>query len=155
MDDNVFISPHFKLKELTKSKTAQDHGIDNTPEKYHLINLIWFVWKVLEPVRILVEKPVIVSSGYRSKELNKKIKHSSDSSQHNANDDCAAVDIWVKGMKHEELFNMIKGSLVEYDQLILESGCVHISGKTNNKKPRRRALIREIVSGKPVYKPVV
>ena len=70
---------YFSISELTASATALREGIDNRPSKcaYHLLHVL--VGQLLDPIREAWGKPIIVSSGYRCKELNAMVggaKHS-------------------------------------------------------------------------------
>ena len=68
------MSIHFSLKELIHSDTAKRDNINNTPTDQETItNLTVLMEEVLEPMREWLNKPIHVSSGYRSKELNTKI----------------------------------------------------------------------------------
>lgn len=66
-------SEFFTLSELTKSSTASRYHIDNTPSAEIIQNLQYGVDMVLDPLRRLYGKPIIITSGYRSQELNKKV----------------------------------------------------------------------------------
>lgn len=66
-------SEFFTLSELTKSSTASRYHIDNTPSEEIIQNLQYGVDMVLDPLRRLYGKPIIITSGYRSQELNKKV----------------------------------------------------------------------------------
>jgi hypothetical protein len=110
---------------------------------------------VLQPIRSNFDKPVIVSSGYRSAELCIAIGSSIDS-QHTEG---KAADIEVPGVDNKELADWIRHNL-EYDQLILEfykdgepdSGWVHISyNGTENRKQNLLAYKDE--NKKTRYKP--
>ena len=61
---------YFTISELTASATALREGIDNRPSKcaYHLLHVL--VDHLLDPIRKAWGAPIIVSSGYRCKELN-------------------------------------------------------------------------------------
>ena len=61
---------HFSISELTASATALREGIDNRPNKcaYHLLHVL--VEQLLDPIREAWGEPIVVSSGYRCKELN-------------------------------------------------------------------------------------
>ena len=59
------LSPHFTLAEMTLSQTAARQGIGNTPGEREIAALKTLCAEVLEPVRAHVDRPVIVSSGYR------------------------------------------------------------------------------------------
>lgn len=75
------LSPHFSLEELTRSVTARNLTIDNTPNKSELANLRLLAETVLEPLRTAYGKPIVVSSGFRCAALNKAVG-GARSSQH-------------------------------------------------------------------------
>ena len=125
------LSENFSLNEFTKSQTATRHNIDNTPSMTEILNLTSLCERVLQPVRNNFQKPMIISSGFRCKELNTKIGGSA-TSQHVIGQ---AADIEVLGISNLELSDWIHNNL-NYDQLILEfynekegpnSGWVHVS----------------------------
>lgn len=66
-------SEFFKLSELTKSSTASRYHIDNTPSADIIRNIQYGVDMVLDPLRRLYGKPIIITSGYRCSELNKRV----------------------------------------------------------------------------------
>lgn len=66
-------SEFFTLRELTNSSTASRNHIDNTPTEEIIQNLQYGVDMVLDPLRRLYGKPIIITSGYRCPELNKKV----------------------------------------------------------------------------------
>ena len=61
---------YFSISELCASATAQREGIDNRPNKcaYHLLHVL--VDQLLDPIREAWGEPIVVSSGYRCKQLN-------------------------------------------------------------------------------------
>ena len=61
---------YFSISELISSATALREGIDNRPNKcaYHLLHVL--VDQLLDPIREAWGEPIVVSSGYRCKELN-------------------------------------------------------------------------------------
>ena len=75
------LSKHFKLEEFTKSMTATRKGIDNTPGGGDIKNLENDCYEILEPARAKFEKPITITSGYRSEELCEAIG-SKKTSQH-------------------------------------------------------------------------
>lgn len=131
------ISEHFSLAEFTKSQTAIRKNIDNTPSDVHIANLILVAENILEPVRKHFDRPVIITSGYRSVPLCAAIG-SSKFSQHALGQ---AVDFEVVGVDNYETANYIFDNL-PFDQLILEyyepgipsSGWVHCSYTTVNSR---------------------
>jgi zinc D-Ala-D-Ala carboxypeptidase len=134
----VKLSPNFTLAELTQSETAARLGLDNTPSKDVEANLVRLA-RMLEDVRRILSRPVMVNSAYRSLDVNKAIG-SKPTSQHCIG--CAA-DIRVPGLTPKDIVNLVVKSNIEYDQLILEfDSWVHIS--IPNKfadKPRKQVLI--------------
>lgn len=125
------LTKHFTLRELTFSQTAERFGIDNVPDEKGIRRLRYLCQNILEPCRWHFG-PIRVSSGYRSPELNEKIR-GSDKSQHTL---CEAADFEAvhPDVSNYELAEWIKDNL-EFDQLILElyrkgdpkSGWVHCS----------------------------
>ena len=61
---------YFTLDELIHSDTADRLGIDNTPTSEAVSNLDDLVTNVLDNLRDGWGRPIIVTSGYRCKELN-------------------------------------------------------------------------------------
>ena len=96
MKDNTVLTPHFKLREFTKSATAKKHGIDNRPTPEVVENLKRLCQHTLEPLREKLGLPIVITSGYRTKELNDIIVHASRKSQHMSGQ---AADFWVSGFK--------------------------------------------------------
>ena len=63
-------SDFFSLAELIKSSTATKHHIDNTPPADVIRNLQYGVDMVLDPLRRIYGKPILITSGYRCPKLN-------------------------------------------------------------------------------------
>ena len=61
---------YFTLDELIHSDTADRLGIDNTPTSEAVSNINDLVTNVLDRLRSEWGRPIIVTSGYRCKELN-------------------------------------------------------------------------------------
>ena len=132
------LSPNFTLDELTASQTAARRGFDNTPNATEIANLVR-VAALLEEVRALVKKPINVTSGFRSKQVNDAVG-SRDTSQHRIG--CAA-DFKVNGMTPREVVEACVKANIGYDQVIEEFGSwVHISVPDSpSRPPRKQALI--------------
>ena len=64
---------YFTIKELCKSRVAQERGIDNTPSPEAVANLTKLVDNVLDPLREWYGKPIHIESGYRCPALNKAV----------------------------------------------------------------------------------
>lgn len=151
------LSKNLTLKEAIKSNTATRLGINNMPEQWEINNLRAVAENVFQPVRDHFGVPIGVSSGYRSKALNKAIG-GSKYSQHMIGE---ALDIDADiygGVTNAEIFNYIKNNL-EWDQMIWEFGddeepnWVHVSYKEvgRNRKQLKRAYRDE----KGVYYKVI
>jgi len=128
------LSKNFVLSEITRSNTAKRLGIDNEPTKKDLANLQRIVTNLLQPVRNHLG-PIRISSGYRSKELNRAIG-GSNKSQHSKGE---ALDIqfWREGqMCNKEVYDWIIDNAVEFDQMINEFdfSWIHISLKKSNNR---------------------
>ncbi len=125
------ISEHFTLEEFTKTSHKE---VDNKPNIQAITNIKALVHTILEPLRKAYNKPITITSGYRSKELN-TIVGGSKTSQHLQG---AAADI--KGEDIQELWNiavnMVNNNKIQVGQLIDEKNLrwIHISLPTKNKK---------------------
>ena len=130
------MTEHFTLNEFLRSDTASRYKIDNTPNKEQLEN-IEFVARQLEIIRSYYNKPMFISSGFRTKELNTLLK-GSKTSQHMQG---LAVDINLKSKEENKIFfnlvyKLIKANQIKVYQLIDEYNhkWVHIGfSKTNPK----------------------
>lgn len=132
------LSPNFTLQELTHSDTAVRQGWENNPDANEINNLTRLAL-LLEQVRKVVNKPILINSGYRSKQVNDAVG-SKDSSQHRIG--CAA-DIRVGGMTPSQVCEAIKASDIQFDQLIREfDSWTHISvPNKSTDTPRNQMLI--------------
>ena len=130
------LSPNFTLEELTHTDHRQ---FDNTPNASEIANLTRLS-ALLEEVRTVIgNKPIMVNSAFRSKQVNDAVG-SKDSSQHRIG--CAA-DIRVPGMTPDEIVKKVIASDIGYDQIIREfDRWTHVSiPNTPEAKPRKQALI--------------
>ena len=130
------LTEHFTLEELTHT----DHRmLDNTPNDQELENLKRLA-AFLEEVRAaLGGKPVMVNSGFRSKQVNDAVG-SKDTSQHRIG---CAVDFRVPQLTPDQVVKAIIASGLPYDQLIREfDRWTHLSiPNTPDAAPRRQVLI--------------
>ena len=113
------LSPHFTLEELTASEYAVRNGINNEPP-----------WPIVENLRILAahlegvraalgNRPIIITSGYRSPELNEAIGGSPRSKHMQG---FAADFICPSYGAPFEICQRIIDDGLAYDQLIHEYG---------------------------------
>lgn len=162
---NFYLTPHLSYNEVIKSETALRRGIHNEPNEEELQNLITLAQKVFEPLREYASKergmdtPLVITSGFRSVELNKAIGGSATS------DHCKgrAIDIdidWMYGKEdliNADLFYIIEDYL-SFDQLIWEFGTdenpawIHVSyrSEAENRNQILQAVSQE---GHTIYKP--
>jgi hypothetical protein len=147
------ISENLELSELIRSESAKRNGISNMPTPEHIANLKLLASKVFQPIRDYFSRPIRISSGYRSIDLNNIIK-GSRSSQHSTGE---AIDIDMDGtdITNKEIFDYIKNNL-SFDQLIWEFGTdknpdwVHVSYESNGKQ-RKQILKAAKKNGKTYY----
>jgi len=144
------ISEHFDLAEFTRSDYAKRNGINNMPNAVQTENLKELCDNVLEPLRKNFQIPILISSGFRSKELNSAIGGAKNS-QHTTGE---AVDI-----DHDNSNNVVNNKMIfdyihknlKFDQLIFEFGTssnpdwVHVSWASNGKN--RNEVLRAIKHG--------
>ena len=122
-------SKHFKLEEFEKSSTAIRLNIKNKAGSGEIKNLTDLCYEVLEPVRAKFDKPIIITSGYRSPELCEAIG-SKATSQHTKGQ---AVDFEIAGVNNLAIGLWLTNN-VNFDQYIQEyydgtpsSGWCHVS----------------------------
>lgn len=119
----MFLTPHFTLAEMTASQVASREGIDNDPDSQTIANLVE-TCRSLEAVRSLVERPILITSGYRSELLNRRIGGSRSSAHIGG----LAADIIAVSLTPRDLARRIMDSDLSFDQLIFEyDGWVHLS----------------------------
>ena len=144
------LSTNFSLQELTKSDIAIRMQIDNTASPQVVENLQALVDNVLQPLRDAFG-PIIVTSGYRSKAVNKACGGST------ASHHCQgyAADFQALGVDNRELALYIKN--LKFTQLILEfyedgvpdSGWVHCA--YDPKDLKGQVLTARKVNGRTKY----
>lgn len=67
------LSKNFTLEEMTASKTAARRHIDNTPNATEKEHLRILCSELLQPLRDAIGSPIIVTSGFRCRALNKAV----------------------------------------------------------------------------------
>ncbi|MDD2954573.1 MAG: D-Ala-D-Ala carboxypeptidase family metallohydrolase [Parabacteroides sp.] len=121
---------YFNYQEFEDSATARRDGIDNslTPAAQRMVAIL--VEQLLDPLRQVWGRPIVISSGYRCPELNTRIggvRHS----HHLLG--CAADLIAGSPTDHRRLFRLAQEMHERYGlrftQLILEPGArwIHLS----------------------------
>lgn len=156
----------FSIAEFEYSEVALKHNIDNyLTNPIHYDNARLFLIEILDPIRIEWTKycfdndfsdgAIVITSGYRSKDLNDFI-NGSETSAH-----CLglAADIKPRNKKMKEfqkwLVNYLKKNKVKFDQLIIESpkngvaSWLHI-GRMNSKGQTRKQIFALDEKGKKI-----
>ena len=141
---NTNVTMHFTIEEMYASDTAKRLGINNTPSVQQMINLVYLCAYVLEPLRVAMNEPIKIGSGFRCQALNKAVGgvYNSQHLKGQAADLCIDGDI----QKGRRWFEYIKKNLT-FDQLIWEknpktgSCWVHVSFVYPDFGPNRKKFI--------------
>jgi zinc D-Ala-D-Ala carboxypeptidase len=133
------LSENFSLEELTTSETAARKGIDNTPSEEVIDNLKRLAAALQEVRALLNHRAILISSGYRSPELNQAVGGSATS------DHCkglAADFICPSYGTPNDIVRAIAASGLSFKQVIREfDRWVHLSIPEEGQEPRKQALI--------------
>ena len=128
------LSENFTLEEFTESSTARRLNIINEPSVSQITNLQHLCMKILQPVRDKLGQPIRVTSGYRSRQLNKAVGGAPRSQHMNGE---AADIICSDNRELWRLMNeMIANGEIETGQLIDEKNLrwIHVSLPTKRKR---------------------
>lgn len=144
---NTPVTMHFTMEELYASATAKANGINNKPNVQQMINLVYLAACVLEPLRVAMNEPIKIGSGFRCEALNKAVGGVRNS-QHLKGQ---AVDLCIDGdlKKGKKWFDYIRKNL-PFDQLIWEhnskgSYWVHVSYVFPDFGKNRRQVIENLL----------
>ncbi len=130
------ITANFTYREFYHSDTAIRHGINNVTDDPVITGNIHYLCQcLLQPVRDRLGIPIRVTSGYRCARLN-TLLGGARNSQHMTGE---AADLVCAD--NQLLFDTIRDSGLEFDQLIDESGLswVHVSLK---KEGNRKQILK-------------
>ena len=132
------LSKNFVLSEITRSNTATRLGISNEPTKDHSDNMQRIISNLIQPMRDSIG-PIRISSGYRSKELNRAIG-GSNKSQH-CKGEALDLQFWAVGkMNNKVIYDWILESGLEFDQMINEFDFAWIHISLKEKGNRKQVL---------------
>ena len=133
----TMISKHITLQEATESATALRMGIKNTPNEVELEAMKYVAENLFEPIREWYDKPIKINSFYRCLALNKAVKGSVTSGHVLGN----SIDIsGGNKVENKKIFDFIKTSGLDFDQVILEFGGVWIHISLKKEKNRKQIL---------------
>lgn len=122
---------YFSITEFLHSTTAEKYQVNNIPSDEELLavltNIKALVDNVLDPLRAMIGRPIIITSGYRSEQVNELVG-GSKTSQHLSG---KAADIHVQGYTPKQMdmvFRMIQ-MCYDFDQLIFypSKNIIHVS----------------------------
>ena len=139
------LSKHVTLKEFQASGLATLRNLNNQMSESQIASAKLLCENVFEPLRLYLNTPIQISSGFRSLQVNKMIG-GSKTSQHTKGE---AMDLQINAKG----FHFIKDKL-EFDQLIWEFGndeqpsWVHVSFSSRNRKQVLKASKK---NGKTIY----
>jgi len=143
------LTDHFTLEEFLHSQEAARMGRALDPPPEVVANLKRLCVTVLEPLRIALGRPIVVSSGYRPEWLNSLIGGAATSAHMTGR----AADIETIGMTPQTLARFIQRQNLPADKVILEFGSwVHcqVSPGTDI-APRRQYLTASRAAGQTQY----
>lgn len=135
---------YFSIAEFFKSDVAEKHQVDNIPDDAQLSqvlnNIHALVNNVLDPLRAMVGRPVIITSGYRSQRVNELVG-GSKTSQHLSG---KAADIHVQGFTPQQMDVVYQTMQMcyDFDQLIFypSKNIIHVSW--NGGKNRQESWVK-------------
>lgn len=127
------LTKHFSFSELTHTDVKELQE-ENTDQARHYLSKVKELAEFAEKVRKIIGSPMIITSGFRCEQLNKKLG-GSPTSQHRFGE---AIDFIPKDISAFTAFAKIIISNIEYGQLILEKRglgyLLHISTGSKRQK---------------------
>ena len=141
VNSNAKLSEHFTLGEFTKSGSHPE--VYNIPSHEAIANLT-NLSKWLEVLRERAGTPIIINSGYRSPQLNRKIGGAANSNHLTG----CAVDIRTSGMEQAICYAAILLDYAdktnqEFDELLIEKnryGAIWLHFAVRAKDNRRKVM---------------
>ena len=122
---------YFSFAEFLCSDAAEKYQVSNIPGDEELLDVLTNIYalvdNVLDPLRAMIGRPIIVTSGYRSQQVNELVG-GSKTSQHLTG---KAADIHVQGYTPQQMEIIYRAIQMYYDfdQLIFypSKNIIHIS----------------------------
>jgi hypothetical protein len=142
------VGSFFWLSEFVGSDYAVRNGLDNLPKAPEMANLINVLAPGMNRVRQALGAPVLITSGYRSPEVNTAIGGAA-SSQHTQG---LAADFKAPEFGTPRAivkYLMERSGEIRFDQLIYEGGWAHISFTPSS--PRSEVLTAHFLGGRVTY----
>lgn len=135
---------YFSYSEFLKSDAAEKHQVSNIPDDAQLPqvlgNIKALVLNVLDPLRAMIARPIIITSGYRCQRVNELVG-GSKTSQHLSG---KAADFHVQEYTPQQM-DMVYRTIqmyYDFDQLIFypSKNIIHISW--NGDKNRQESWVK-------------
>lgn len=135
---------YFSIAEFLRSDAAEKYQVSNIPGDEELLkvltNINTLVNSVLDPLRAMIGRPIIITSGYRSRRVNELVG-GSKTSQHLTG---KAADFHVRGFTPQQM-NVVYQTiqmLFDFDQLIFypSKNIIHVSW--NGDKNRQQSWVK-------------
>ena len=139
------LTRNFKLAEFIRSDKADEMGDPNTPDEEHLRALHGLACGMEQVRRILGDRPISITSGYRNPAVNKAVGGVSNSAHALG----YAADFSVKGMTPVEVARALDASTLAFDQLIYEASR-NINHISFDPRMRREVKTQKKGAGTPV-----
>ena len=130
---------NFTFSELIKT----DAGLDNIPDDMNVLSNICRLAAFLQTIRNELHLPIIVNSGYRSKEVNEAVGGVS-SSYH-----CKGLAADIKCSDMDKLLTVLHSHLMDIDQLGIYYNkntqlWFHVGLAEDGKVPRTQIYTKEV-----------
>ena len=130
---------NFTFTEMTKTDT----GLDNMPNDMNIIHNLVRLSEFLQIIRNELHLPIIVNSGYRSKEVNESVGGVS-SSYH-----CKGLAADIKCSDMDKLLTILHSHLMDIDQLGIYYNkntelWFHVGLAEDGKVPRTQIYTKEV-----------
>ncbi|BDW99173.1 hypothetical protein MACH15_09260 [Maricaulis maris] len=145
MEGSDVLTRNFKLAEFIRSDKADEMGDPNTPDEEHLRALHGLACGMEQVRRILGDRPISITSGYRNPAVNKAVGGVSNSAHALG----YAADFSVKGMTPVEVARALEASTLAFDQLIYEASR-NINHISFDPRMRREVKTQKKGAGTPV-----
>lgn len=135
---------YFSIAEFLRSDAAEKYKVSNMPGDEELLavlnNVKALVDNVLDPLRAIIGRPIIITSGYRSQRVNELVG-GSKTSQHLSG---KAADIHVQGYTPRQMDTVYRTIQMycDFDQLIFypSKNIIHVSW--NGDKNRQESWVK-------------